>query len=617
MKIRGLSIKGKIAFLAAVLIMALAGIVIFALIQNRTIGNSWDTYLESVAKREVLLSSIKEHFGYGHGIHRFKDLVLKRDSAYAAEARSDLRAVMELTDRYMEIKGLSQAEVNAIESIRETARQYHDGIDVTVKAINEGLHTDDVDRLVKVNDSPAIEAFHTLEEENGKLTRDQTAFVESSIHSFNRNAIIAVVLCLIFGILLSTYVSSNIISPLNHAIDFSNRLSEGDLGATVTINSKDEIGHLLAVLKDMGQKIRDVVANVRIVADNVTSGSHEISASSQQMSQGASQQASAAQEASSSMEQMASNIRMNADNSQQTEQIARQAAKHAMEGGRAVTDAVNAMKQIAEKITIIEEIARQTNLLALNAAIEAARAGENGKGFAVVASEVRKLAERSQEAAGEITEISSSSVEVAERAGAMLERMLPDIQKTAELIQEISAASNEQSNGAGQINKAIQQLDQVTQQNASSSEEMASTSENLSSQAQLLMDTIGFFKTGKVGLSGNAGINFSAVRFKHIQWKSKLRDFLDGKSTLTEEQAVSHHDCDLGKWFYGEGLQNYGHINEMHTLESVHEDLHTTVKEIVRLKHSGNMREAERKYEGSIDMSSEIVELLNAIERQV
>ena len=194
------------------------------------------------------------------------------------------------------------------------------------------------------------------------------------------------------------------------------------------------------------------------------------------------------------MEQMAANIRQNADNAMQTEKIASKSAEDAKQGGEAVAKTVSAMKEIASKISIIEEIARQTNLLALNAAIEAARAGEHGKGFAVVAAEVRKLAERSQHAAAEISELSGSSVEVAEQAGKMLAEMVPDIQRTAELVQEISAASKEQDTGAEQVNQAIMQLDQVIQQNASASEEMASTSEELSSQAEQLQDTIAFFK---------------------------------------------------------------------------------------------------------------------------
>ena len=201
------------------------------------------------------------------------------------------------------------------------------------------------------------------------------------------------------------------------------------------------------------------------------------------------------------MEQMAANIQQNSENAQQTEKMAVKSAEDGNAGGKAVAETVSAMKEIAGKISIIEEIARQTNLLALNAAIEAARAGEHGKGFAVVASEVRKLAERSQGAAGEINELAKSSVNVAEKAGEMLAKIVPDIRKTADLVQEINAASNEQTSGANQINKAIQQLDQVIQQNASASEEMASTSEELLSQAEQLMSTIAFFKTGN-----NAGL---------------------------------------------------------------------------------------------------------------
>ncbi|PKR87157.1 methyl-accepting chemotaxis protein, partial [Pleomorphomonas diazotrophica] len=205
-------------------------------------------------------------------------------------------------------------------------------------------------------------------------------------------------------------------------------------------------------------------------------------------------QASSAEEASSSMEEMASNIKQNADNAAQTEKIARQSAKDAETSGQAVTQAVAAMQTIAEKIGIVQEIARQTDLLALNAAVEAARAGEHGRGFAVVASEVRKLAERSQAAATEISQMSVDTVASAQQAGDMLNRLVPDIRKTAELVSEISAACREQDIGAAQINQAIQQLDKVTQQNAGASEEMSATSEELAAQAEELQASIAFFR---------------------------------------------------------------------------------------------------------------------------
>ena len=282
-----------------------------------------------------------------------------------------------------------------------------------------------------------------------------------------------------------------LIEAINNITENANEVANGNL--MVVLKKRSEEDALMEALQNMVTKLKDIVREVQSAADNVASGSQELSASAQQMSQGATEQAASAEEVSSSMEEMTSSIKQNADNSTQTEKIAMKSAADAKTGGKAVSETVAAMKEIATKINIIEEIARQTNLLALNAAIEAARAGEHGKGFAVVAAEVRKLAERSQKAAGEIGSLSTSSVEIAEKAGDLLEKMLPDIQKTAELVQEISASSKEQDTGAEQISKAIQQLDSVIQQNASASEEMASTSEELSSQAEQLKDTISFF----------------------------------------------------------------------------------------------------------------------------
>lgn len=287
------------------------------------------------------------------------------------------------------------------------------------------------------------------------------------------------------------------VSNLRGAAQVAEQIAGGDLTVKVRLLSdKDVSGRSLS---SMVQKLREIVMDVKDSADNVASSSQQMSATAEQMSQGASEQAASSEEVSSSMEEMGANIKQNADNAIQTEKIAVKSSEAGKEGGKAVAETVLAMKEIAAKISIIEEIARQTNLLALNAAIEAARAGEHGRGFAVVASEVRKLAERSQSAAGEIGKLSTRSVAVAEKAGALLLEIVPDIQKTAELVQEISAACNEQSSGAEQVNNALQQLDHVIQQNASASEEMASTSEELTSQAERLQETIAFFKVDSAG----------------------------------------------------------------------------------------------------------------------
>ncbi|NGZ27271.1 MAG: HAMP domain-containing protein [Magnetococcales bacterium] len=309
------------------------------------------------------------------------------------------------------------------------------------------------------------------------------------------------ILALVLGIGIALFITRLIVNALVQGVAFATSVANGDLTATISIQQKDEIGQLADALRAMVDKLRSVVGEVRSASDNVSSGAQELSSSAQELSQGATEQAASVEETSSSMEEMTSNIQQNTDNAQQTEKIASQAARDAEEGGRSVVEAVTAMREIASKISIIEEIARQTNLLALNAAIEAARAGEHGKGFAVVAAEVRKLAERSQTAAGEISKLSSSSVAVAEQAGGIIAKLVPDIRKTAELIQEIAAASREQNSGAEQINKAMQQLDQVIQQNAGASEEMAATAEELNSQADQLNQSISFFRTGEEGRS--------------------------------------------------------------------------------------------------------------------
>jgi methyl-accepting chemotaxis protein len=287
---------------------------------------------------------------------------------------------------------------------------------------------------------------------------------------------------------------NTLIGAMNDITHAADDIAGGNL--TVSIRERSAQDKLMQALSTMVNDLLHTVSEIRTIAGEVTAASQSISTASTQISNGATSQAASAEEASSSMQEMVSNIKQNADNAQQTDKIANKSAKDAQESGQAVAEAVTAMKEIASKISIIEEIARQTNLLALNAAIEAARAGEHGKGFAVVAAEVRKLAERSQKAAGEINQLSGTTVKVSEKAGEMLGKLVPDIQKTAELVQEISAACKEQETGSEQINKALQQLEKVIQQNASASEEMASTTEELSGQSDQLMSALAFFRTG-------------------------------------------------------------------------------------------------------------------------
>jgi methyl-accepting chemotaxis protein len=303
---------------------------------------------------------------------------------------------------------------------------------------------------------------------------------------------------LLIAVAAAWWIARTVSSGLARVGTAITAVAEGDLNQRVQVTSNDEIKDLVETVNAMVDRLRGVIADATIASTNVSSGSQELSSSAEQVSQGATEQAAAAEQASASMEEMAANIKQNADNAAQTEKIARQSAKDAETSGVAVDRAVGAMRTIAEKIGIVQEIARQTDLLALNAAVEAARAGEHGRGFAVVASEVRKLAERSQGAAAEISSVSSETVKAAAEAGDMLGRLVPDIRRTAELVSEISAACREQDIGASQINDAIQQLDQVTQQNAGASEQISATSEELAAQAEELQASIAYFRVDSV-----------------------------------------------------------------------------------------------------------------------
>ncbi|MFT0622107.1 methyl-accepting chemotaxis protein [Ectopseudomonas guguanensis] len=308
--------------------------------------------------------------------------------------------------------------------------------------------------------------------------------------------IVLIAIAAALGFAIGIFITRSISKPLNRAVDVANSLAEGDLTVSVDADSRDETGRLLASMQHMTERLRSVMADVRSAADSLSSASEEVSATSQSLSQAATEQAASVEETTASVEQMSASIAQNTESAQITDGIAGKAANDAVQGGQAVRDMVLAMKQIADKIGIIDDIAYQTNLLALNAAIEAARAGDHGKGFAVVAAEVRKLAERSQVAAQEIGGVASNSVHLAEQAGALLDQIVPNIQKTSDLVQEITAASQEQSSGAGQINVAMGQMNQITQQNASASEELAATAEEMNAQASQLQELISYFRLG-------------------------------------------------------------------------------------------------------------------------
>ena len=345
-----------------------------------------------------------------------------------------------------------------------------------------------------------------------KVSEDMTAFTgrevddaakrqDAAYRTARAVGISLVAAALLLAVAVAILVTRSITRPLDVAVGIVERVARGDLRDHVEVIGEDEVAKLLGAVKEMSERLGQVIGDVRAGAEALTGASAQVSATAQTLSQGTGEQAASVEETTSSLEQMSASITQNAENSRQTEAMAKEGARNAEEGGKAVVETVAAMKAISGKISIIEEIAYQTNLLALNAAIEAARAGEHGRGFAVVAAEVRKLAERAQRAAKEVSALAGSSVIVAERSGKLILDLVPAIRKTADLVQEVAAASAEQSAGVVQVSKAMGSVDQVTQRTASAAEELSSTSDEMASRAAALQQRDGVLRDPR-GLGG-------------------------------------------------------------------------------------------------------------------
>ena len=394
----------------------------------------------------------------------------------------------------LESRTTDNQSVLLLGNIRNSAQSYHDVTNDFVKTYNL---LQQYNEQVTTMGTGLETVFSDLAAGSLRESLDFTSSTTVKSQSSLRILFIGLLIAIVISILLGWQISRSITRSLKKGVAFAREIADGNLQASIDIDQKDEFGELAETLRQMKDKLSEVIVSVQAAAGYIAEASNQMSLTSQDVSHGSTRQASSAEEISASMQQMSASISHNTSNAQRTEQIADVATGKMKQGSETVQQLAQAIREIAERITIIGDIAYQTNILSLNAAVEAARAGEQGRGFAVVADEVKKLAERSQKAATEINRVSGAGVKLAEHSQQLFGEIMPRIDETLRLVQQITAQSLEQDSGASLVNDSIQQLNQVIQQNAAAAEEMATNSEELASQAQQMKDIMSFFKTGK------------------------------------------------------------------------------------------------------------------------